>query len=107
MPMSMNRNFPVKFIQSLYQSSIKLCLTCHLLRIYIIIFFVQDSSLDGILKLLINTMYHGFFMYLYISFLINKLETCFLTLLNPKIFRKSSSLHIHRKFFSKKPVSNS
>ena len=101
MPMSMNRNFPVKFIQSLYQNSIKPCLTCHLLRIYIIIFFVQDSSLDGILKLLINTMYHGFFMYLYISFLINKLETCFLTLLNPKIFRKSSSLHIHRKFFSK------
>ena len=33
--------------------------------------------------------------------LINKLETCFLTLLNPKIFRRSSSLHIHRKFFSK------
>lgn len=61
MPMSMNRNFPVKFIQSLYQSSIKPCLTYHLLRIYIIIFFVQDSSLDGILKLLCYfalLMYH-------------------------------------------------
>ena len=40
-------------------------------------------------------------MYEPIVNLINKLETCFLTLLNPKIFRKSSSLHIHRKFFSK------